>query len=195
MSTALVLLDLQVGLCTLPPGGGAAPLAEAVAARGVLRAAARALEHARDRDTVVVHVHLAFDERFANRTNRTSRFDEHEQMRRFVAGSDGVRFCDEVIPIAGELVFAKGSVGPFASTPLEIALRARGVETLVVGGVATHLAVESTVREAADRGFTVVVLEDACAAPAEHLHRTAVGETLPLFAQVRRSDDVLGGLA
>ena len=194
MSTALLLLDLQIGLCSPTPGATPAPLAEAVEKRNVLGVASALLDRARSRDLQVIHVRLSFDRQFANRTNRTARFNEHEQMLRFVSDSSSTQFCDAVMPIDGELVLEKGSVSPFASTAFETILHARGVDELIVGGVATHLAVESTVREAADRGFSVVVVEDACAAPAKHLHRAAVEETMPLFARVARIDDGLRAL-
>lgn len=182
--TALVLLDLQEGLCRAPREGEPPPLAAAVAERAVLPTAAAALGLARERGLVVVHVRLAFSEEHANRTNRSPRFDDHERAGRFARGSDAVTFCGEVAPEPGELILEKGSVGPFASTPLDVVLRLRGVRTLLVAGVATHLAVESTVREAADRGFEVIVLEDACAAPTAELHEHAVTQTIPAFAEV-----------
>lgn len=192
---ALVLVDLQVGLCAVPAGGDPPPLAAEVARRGVLRAAASALETARARSLTVVHVRLAFDERYANRTNRTPRFEDHESAGRFVRGSAATAFCDEVEPVTGELILEKGSVGPFASTPLATVLRARGVGTFAVAGVATHLAIESAAREAADLGFGVVVLEDACAAPAPSLHEHAMGQTIPLFADVIVTAELDGRLA
>lgn len=193
-AAALLLVDLQVGLCGAPEGAEPPPLAAAVAERGVLAAAGAALSAARAHGLAVGHVRLAFDEAYANRTNRTARFDDHERAGRFAAGSDSVRFCDGVTPADGELVFAKGSVSPFASTALEAALRARGIRTLFIGGVATHLAVESAAREAADRGFEAFVLEDLCAAPSRELHEHAVGQAIPAFAEVVSGEAFAGWL-
>ena len=188
-AAALVLVDLQLGLCRSPIGAEPNLLAVAVAERGVLSAAAAALEVARRRELHVAHVRLAFDIAYANRTNRTPRFDEHEHMGRFAAGSESVEFCPEVTPRPGEPVFEKGSVSAFASTTLERALRAQGVQTIFLGGVATHLAVESLAREAADRGFNVVVLGDVCAAPSTVIHEHAITQTIPLFAEVVDTHD------
>ena len=182
-TTALVLIDLQMGLAGTPVGAEPQPLAALVAERGVLAAAAGALGLSRERSLEIVHVRLAFDAAYANRTNRTARFDDHEAAGRFSSDSDAAQFCREVAPIPGELVLDKGSVSAFASTILERTLRARGVRRLVLGGVATHLAVESAAREAADRGFEVIVLEDVCAAPPA-LHEHSITQTIPLFAQV-----------
>jgi nicotinamidase-related amidase len=183
-NAALILIDFQLGLCRPPAGQEPPPLAAAVAEHGVLAAAHAALTAMRAHGGLVAHVHLAFAHGYANRTNRTARFDDHEAAGRFAAGSESVQFCPEVAPADAELVFAKGSVGPFASTPLERALRARGVGTLFICGVATQLAVESMTREGADRGFEVVVLGDACAAPSAEFHEHAINKTIPLFAEV-----------
>jgi nicotinamidase-related amidase len=62
-------------------------------------------------------------------------------------------------------------------------LTARGITTLAIAGVATHLAVESSARDAADRGFAVTVIADACTAPPP-LHTYALENTLPAFAEI-----------
>lgn len=183
---ALLLIDLQVGLCTRGGVAGAA-LADVVAEAGTLATAGRCLAAARSAGVEVVHVRLAFDSRYARRTNRTERFDAHEAAGRFLESSPDAAFCDEVLPETGELVVSKGSVSPFASTGLEAMLHARGLRSIAVCGVATHLAVESAAREAADRGFHVTVVEDACAAPAE-LHRHSVENVLLAFGDVVSAD-------
>lgn len=186
---ALVLIDLQVGLCK-PGGGGAAALADVVTEGGTLAAAASALGAARDAGLDVVHVRLAFDGRYRRRTNRTERFRGHEQNRRFLEGSADTEFCEEVRPQEGELVVSKGSVSPFASTGLLAWLQARHIEHVAICGVATHLAVESAAREGADRGLQIGVLADACAAPHD-LHVHALEKTIPAFAEVVASAEFI----
>lgn len=184
---ALMLIDLQVGLCK-PEGVAGAALAPVIAELGTLDAAAACLRAARSAGLEVIHVRLAFDPSYRRRTNRTERFDGHEAAGRFLADSADSAFCDEVVPKAAELVVDKASVSPFASTALEAWLHARGIRRIVVCGVATHLAVESAAREAADRGFHVTVIADACAAP-QTLHEHAIEKTIPAFANVVTSAD------
>lgn len=192
MTTALLLIDLQKGMCDPTGAAGASGLAAAVEEQGTLKAAARALQHARAEGLGVIHVRLAFDESYGNLTNATARFAGHRDAKRFTLGSFDTEFCEEVAPVEGEITVAKGSVSPFASTALFSALVRQGVTSLVIAGVATHLAVESAAREAADRGIAVTVLGDACAAP-EHLHRHSLEQTLPAFATVRTVDEFVGG--
>jgi nicotinamidase-related amidase len=179
---ALILIDLQVGLCK-PEGVAGAVLAPVVAETGTLEKAAACLDVARTAGTEVVHVRLAFDPAYARRTNRTARFDDHEGSGRFQEDSVDSAFCPEVAPRPGELVVSKGSVSPFASTALATWLHAREIRRFAVCGVATHLAVESAAREGADRGFRPTVISDACAAP-DDMHRHAIDKTIPAFADV-----------
>ncbi|GAB3812624.1 hypothetical protein GCM10028820_05930 [Tessaracoccus terricola] len=190
---SLVLVDLQRGMCDDDGPAGAGGLAAAVREGKVLEHAAELLAAARSRNWDVTHVHLAFDPSYGNRTNRTARFEGHEEARRFVAGSVESEIRGEVRPVEGEHVVAKGSVSPFASTGLLQAFLARGTEKLVIAGLATHLAVESAARDAADRGLDVYVVEDACATPVPELHQHAVSKTIPSFATVVSTADVLSG--
>ncbi|WP_327673456.1 isochorismatase family protein [Kitasatospora sp. NBC_00458] len=93
----------------------------------------------------------------------------------------------ELVPAVAEAadeVVVKRTVGGFHGTGLHELLRARGVETLVFGGIATNLGVESTARAASDHGYELVFVEEALAALTEEEHRAAVGLNLPRFGEV-----------
>ncbi len=182
--TVMMLIDFQRAMCDDDGVVGQHGLAEQITRTGALSNASAALKAARDAGHDIVHVRLAFAPGFVNRTNRTARFDDHETAGRFLLDTAETEFRSEVAPSPTEQQVAKGSVSPFASTPLLAQLQARGETDLVLCGVATHLAVESAAREAADRGLQVTVIGDACAAPTEELHRTAIEKTIPSFATV-----------
>ena len=97
-------------------------------------------------------------------------------------------------PVAGELVVDKNTSSPFNSTGIEGLLRNMDVETLVLAGMATDMCVETTARDAADRGFNVIVAEDATATFFEHHHRAALSGFARVFGQVWESADVLAAL-
>lgn len=80
--------------------------------------------------------------------------------RLLVRGERGHDIVSELQPLADELVLDKPGRGAFAHTELDLALRARGVRNLVVCGVTADACVSSTVREASDRGYDVLVVED-----------------------------------
>ena len=155
MTTTLMLIDRQQGMCHPDGAAGRSGLADVVASRDVLSRAADALATALRAGWDVIHVRLGFTEAYGNRTNATSRFADHERAGRFRLGSFDTQWCDAVAPRPGETTVEKGSVSPFASTALLTRLAVRRCDRLVLAGVATHLAVESAAREAADRGFAV----------------------------------------
>jgi biuret amidohydrolase len=98
-------------------------------------------------------------------------------------------------PEAGELVIDKNTSSAFNSTGIEWLLRNMEVETLVVAGMATDMCVETTARDAADRGLSVIVVEDATATFFEHHHRAALSAFARVFGQVWDTEAVLAALA
>ena len=97
-------------------------------------------------------------------------------------------------PTAGELVVDKNTSSAFNSTGIEWLLRNLEIETLVVAGMATDMCVETTARDAADRGFNVIVVEDATATFFEHHHRAALSGFARVFGQVWDTGRVLAAL-
>ena len=98
---------------------------------------------------------------------------------------------DNLAPLPGELVLNKTSSGTLNSTMLDQTLRNMGVESLIVSGVTTDVCVETTARDAADRGFQVIIVEDACAAFSEDLHRAALQAFSLAFGRVRKTEEVM----
>lgn len=101
---------------------------------------------------------------------------------------------DSLAPAPGEYVIAKTTSGPLNSTKLDQTLHLLGVETIIVSGVVTDVCVMQTAREFADRGFTVIVPEDACAAAGEEAHQAALGTFAIVFGRVTSTEAVLDAL-
>ena len=97
-------------------------------------------------------------------------------------------------PEPGELVLDKNTSSAFNSTGIESLLRNLDVQALVLAGMATDMCVETTARDAADRGFDVILVEDATATFFEHHHRAALSGFARVFGQVWDSERVLAAL-
>jgi nicotinamidase-related amidase len=97
----------------------------------------------------------------------------------------------ELAPAPTDRVLTKTSMDTFTSTRLAEELRERGVETLVVTGVLTDACVESSARHAAERGFQVFVVEDACAAWREDFHVKSLRNLSRYFARIASTEEVV----
>jgi biuret amidohydrolase len=193
--TALLLVDYQVALCEEGEHTRLPPLAASVRERGVIDAAKRVLEAAREAGVYVVHVRLAFDPSYEVRANRTARWASYPEQRAMLLDSPEAQIVTSLAPLPTEPVVVKGSVDPFIGTPLAEMLHGSGIRDIAVAGVATNLAVESAVRHAGDSGFQVTVIEDLCASFSPAAHEFSVGTILPMFATVVSSDDYLANLS
>ena len=111
------------------------------------------------------------------------------------AGTHEAELLDELRPGANEILLRKTSSSPFNSTNIDHVLHNLGVDTLLVTGVLTNGCVEGTVRDAADRDFDVILVEDACAALTDELHQAALRNLGRTFANVRSTARVLAELA
>ena len=98
---------------------------------------------------------------------------------------------DIVKPNPGELVINKNSNGAFNSTPIDQILRNMGIDTLVIAGVVTNACVETTARDAADRGYNCILVEDGCASYEEISHEMTLRSFARLFGKVMNTDDVI----
>ena len=106
-------------------------------------------------------------------------------------GSRQHEIVDELKPLPGEHVLRKTTIGAFASTGIDSLLRALGCEQLYLTGVSTNMCVETTAREAADRGYLVTLVEDACGTTHEDLHQVTMRNFQRLFGRVRSCADTL----
>ena len=109
-------------------------------------------------------------------------------------GSREHEIIDELQPRPGESVLNKTSIGAFASTGLDHMLRALGKDQLYMTGVSTNMCVETTAREAADRGYLVTLVENACATTHEDLHNATITNFQRLFGRVVSADTALAEL-
>jgi nicotinamidase-related amidase len=98
---------------------------------------------------------------------------------------------EEVKPLPGEPVLNKTTIGAFASTGLDSLLRSMRIGYLLFSGVSTNMCVGTTARDAADRGYRCLLIEDCCGAAQNEYHRWEILNFQRLFGRVASSKDVM----
>ena len=119
-------------------------------------------------------------------------------MGRILIRGSGPRIIPELYPVPGEPVIDKPGKGAFYQTDLELMLHNRAIDTLFVSGVTTEVCVNTTVREANDRGFRCIVLADCCASYFAEFHDIGLAMIKAqggIFGWVSASKPLLGALA
>jgi nicotinamidase-related amidase len=181
MVTAVVLVDLQVGVTAMPVVPHTAD--EVVANAAKLVAAARAA------GATVAFVRVDYGEGNALQV----RVPNDAQMS-WDPPAGWSQLDPRLGAVEGDVVVTKHVVSGFHATDLDLQLRRRGITTLVVGGIATHMGVEGTVRSAFDHGYAQVLVEDAMGAMTEEQHRYPVAEVFPIVGHVATTDAVVEAL-
>lgn len=177
--SALLLMDFQNGIV--------ARYAEH--AEGLVDRAVRALEAARAAGVTIGYVRVGLDEAEAAAVPASNR-TFHANARSMPADDPGTAVIDALAPREGDIAVRKTRVGAFSTTDLDAQLRGRGIDTLVLAGIATSGVVLSTVRAAADLDYRLVVVEDLCADQDPEVHRVLLDKVFPRQADVVRSGDL-----
>lgn len=176
-STALVVIDMQRDF--LAPGGLCDQQGENIAQLApIVPRIQRVLAAARDSGLQVIHTREGFAPDLSDlpalRRERDSVGRAGPLGRFLIRGEAGHDFIDELAPLPGETVIDKPGFSAFHRTTLEADLLEAGITHLILSGVTSQCCVHSTLREAVDRGFYCLVLEDCCAAFDPALHEAAL---------------------
>ena len=179
-TTALVLIDLQQGIVPIPtlaPRTGAD-----VAATGI-----RLAERFRTVGAPVVLVNVAFAPDFGDALKQSV-----DMPMAHPEGGLPANFSHLVEGLyhPTDILVTKRQWGAFYGTDLDVQLRRRGVRTVVLGGIATNIGVESTGRQAHEHAYNVVIAEDATTSVSSEMHSFSVNVILPLLSHVVKADHI-----
>jgi len=185
--TAVLAMDCQAGIVTVY----AKPAEEFVGrAAGVLKAARKA-------GLTVIHVQVGFRAGLPEVGERNKLFaavKASPEHRKFFEGPSGA-IHPALGPEPSDIVVTKHRISAFTGTDLDMILRAREINTLVLFGIATSGVVLSTMLDACDADYNVVVIPDCCVDSDAELHSALVDRLFPKRGEVVNSADFLERLA
>lgn len=179
-STALLVVHLQEDIVAEGTAFGSIFAAEAQA-RDVVKHTNAAMEAVRDHGGLIVALRIAFAPDHSDLHPTLPLLQMVQQAGCLKEGSSGAQLVSDLAVEDDDLVITHKRPGPFTDSDLEGVLRSRGIENVIVCGVATNASVEGAVRQAADLGFHVVVLTDATSAADGGSHEASLG-SMGLFA-------------
>ncbi|HEX2820555.1 MAG TPA: cysteine hydrolase [Streptosporangiaceae bacterium] len=180
--TALLVMDYQAGI-----------LGRLGDVESLLSRVAEAIAVVRGHGGQIGYVRVAFDDADYDAVPPHSRFASIGQ--ELHSDSPATAVHDSVAPEPGDITVRKTRVGAFSTTDLDQQLRDRGITTLILAGISTSGVVLSTVRDAADRDYQVLVLADACADPQPGVHDFLTEKIFPRQAHVITSAELKDALS
>jgi nicotinamidase-related amidase len=181
--TALVVIDLQRGILALP--------AATYTGDEVVERAAALCRAAREAGSTVVLVRVtpSADGRDALRPLADAPMPASAQLP-----AGWADLAPELGVQMGDVVITKRQWGAFYGTELDLQLRRRGVDTIILCGISANIGVESTARDAYERVYNLIVVEDAIAARSAEEHAFVMRTVFPRIGRIRKTAEVLAAL-
>ncbi len=184
-STGLVLIDIQQGILAIPMGPRQAP--------EIVANCSRLAKACKEAGATVIYVKVDFAADYADKPNRPTDVPMVLPPGGLPAGF--ASHHPDLLATAPDLVVTKRQWSAFFGTELDLQLRRRGIDTIVLGGLATNFGVESTARDAWQHNYAVVIAEDACSSFSAEMHDFSIRSVMPRIAHVSETGAISAALA
>jgi nicotinamidase-related amidase len=192
--TALVLLHWQKEIAS-PEGRNSEGLLERLRVSGTIEHTQAVLKATREKGMLVVYVNGVHRPGYPELATRNiplaKMMIENEFM---LKGTTGVEIIDQLKPVESDIVMDNYSTSGFCYTELDLILRNKGITNIVLTGIATNMAVESTARDGFNRGYYVYTLEDCCKSVTDEMHDWTIKHILSFFGFVIDSQSYIAAL-
>nr|WP_272877263.1 isochorismatase family cysteine hydrolase [Neoroseomonas eburnea] len=184
----MLVMDMMNDLIH-PDGPNGATYAPTIAREKILERTAELIARARAAEVRVGYVRVGFSPDYVQCPPNSPVFSGARSRGIFKLGTWGTEVHAAIAPLEGDLDIVKHRVSPFYGTSLEPTLRALGAQRLYLTGVSTNGVVHTGAREAHDRDYEAVVVEDCCAGATDEEHRSALF-CVKRFAKVQPAAEV-----
>ena len=176
--TALVLIDLQKGIVSMETAPNSTET--------VLSNAEKMIQKFRENDGFIAFVRVNFHDGKDALSPRLA-----EQALPGKPGKDFSEFPERFNITDRDFIVNKRGFSAFFGTDLDLQLRRRGIDTIILGGISTHMGVDTTARDAYQHGYEQYFVSDMMAAPKAELHEFSLNYSFPLMGKITTTDDLL----
>jgi nicotinamidase-related amidase len=145
---------------------------------------------ARENNILIIHFKLGFSNNYNEQPKSSPLFGKAHEYQALKLNSWATEFHKQIDVKDNDIILTKHRVSIFYSTPLDLILKNNNINSILIAGVSTDLAVSNAVRDAHDRDYQVTILEDCCAASNKEDHESAL-LSLKKIASVKNSKEVL----
>lgn len=173
-NTALLVIDFINDI--VHPDGKIIETATFVEKHHVIENANRVIAFAREHKIPIAFVKVGFSESYLECPAHSPVFGQAKEFKAFQLNTWGTEFHEKLDVKPSDFVIIKNRISAFYATSLEPFLRANQIQNIILTGVSTDMAIQSTAREAHDRDYKVIIVSDACGASLEESHEFTLKE-------------------